>query len=362
MPYSEIFFIFVRIPAFLAFKCAIITKLLFLAEKHKNIEVELLVMQCYRYKWRMKMRRIKILSLILAVVFITSASALADFTDYNMVVFDDFDGSVHVGGKAIVGGSVSGQLEVANIIKRDNTDTTLIVGGDISSGANVKVLAGNASIGGTIASGTVFEMHGNNKPSVTQNDSSASAVFNTIKNELAGTSSYFAGFGGTKLLTSQIMHNKLDLDTRGLDQFVYFDVSNDVLSYQNLELNLSADSTQTVVFNVTGNTIDFKAKLLGGFVNAPTYSDRIFWNFIDATAITLHSENFGSFIAQDAIVTTSSNFNGGVYVKGLSTDNTKEVHLVTYSGEIPTVPAPSAIFLASAGIAAVGRIRRNLIA
>ena len=308
----------------------------------------------------MRRGRNKGLLLILAIVLSVSAFAHAELTGFNMVVLDDFSGSVHIAGKAAISGSVTGSLGVGSGIGKASTDTNLLVGGNISSGVTT-IEAGNGAVGGKVS--TSVNLNGSySGRTIYQNDSSVKGQINALAAELAGTSSYFAGFDGTDLLASDISSNKLNLNTQGLSDFVVFDVWNDVLSYQNLELNLQANTTQTIVFNVYGNDIDFKAKLLDGFANGTTYRDKVVWNFIDATDVDFASENFGTVLAQYATVHSKNNFNGGVYVSSL--DIQGEVHLPLYNGILPppTVPAPPAMILASGGIAVVSRIRRRISA
>ncbi len=292
-------------------------------------------------------------SILAALVLSFVVSVQADFTDYNMVVFGDFSGvgNAHIHGSAVIGGSISSSfLEVGSDLDRATTDTTLLVGGDIDSSAFVRLFAGNAAVNG---SGAV-DLQGSSSPSVTYGSSVVDTI-NALKAEIDSVSTYLGGIDGTDLSGTGLSN----INTAGMGDFVVFDINgSDLASVANL--NLIADSSQTIIFNVYGDTINFTSHLLGGFANSPSYPQNIMWNFVDATVVNIaNNKMVGSVIAQYAAVSNINDFDGSVYVNSIT--KVGQIHLPLFDGDIPTptVPAPSAVLLASGGIVVVGRLRRR---
>ena len=318
---------------------------------------------------------------------------------FNAFIFNNFKGNASdVEGRLAVGGNLNinnfaiGERLTDSNYGRDD----LIVGGDLTF-TNGRILNGNARSGGAYNHGVDVANPFGTLGYYTGADYNASNVngeyragnpldFTAVKNDLLSKSSAWGALAATGSagqpvdLNGYAQLNNLSLVGSSTDVNI-FTLTAEQLSNAN-KFSLDIPLTSWALINVTGNsliTLDNFAFFRGGVQiqdensdplygpvvahgSTSIYSERVLFNFVDATDITLRDIGFkGSILAPKANVTFyDGHLNGNLIAASFTGDNvgnlpTGQLNLhnfVSTPGSVPTqpVPVPSAVILFLSGL------------
>ena len=303
-------------------------------------------------------------------------------TTGNLYAARDAQGPVRVGGNMYVQDTFEAAANVGAA-----SGPALLVGGSVytvkTDPSVVKVNKGSAVIGGTVngstspAQNTVVSQ----APGGTVTfDSSKAGIGAADHAELVANSAGFqamASTGGAVVIPSPSGQDgpaSFTVTSSNLDPFgnAVFNINGEDLfensKVQQISLYLNGVSFgagQSVIFNVSGEVIDFAKQY--GFTDGfnPSNVGNIIWNFYEATHIDLRSSNFhGAILAPNATLLNNETIQGSVFVENFGTQYGNgmraEVHTPLYRGYVPTtatVPEPSSLALAGLGLAAGAALR-----
>jgi len=302
------------------------------------------------------MRSASIRTAVMAAgVALASQAHASILSDWNLFVYGNLNSSQEVEGRALIGGNLSGgaQQYGTMLTPRPNylgTDV-LAVGGNINV-SNLHVEAGNLRLGGT-RSGTVDFNGGGHQI----NDPNTFLIAQAAQAEIVATSSYLHGLASTNTVTlpsgqpAGVTFNAVP----NSDGVAVFNVDGNSLFHSNLvqSINLSLNSADSVIINVSGTSISFDGGNMIGGMNAAN-AGKILWNFYEATSISIDRQFFGALVAPGATLSNSTVIVGSTAVANFNQNG--EVHIPTYTG---FVPAPGAAGLTlAAGLFAARRRRR----
>jgi choice-of-anchor A domain-containing protein/MYXO-CTERM domain-containing protein len=287
--------------------------------------------------------------------------AYGDLTSWNVVVVGDYYVNSDVGGRALIGGSMSGGPgPIAMNLQGSSTFNqrdSLVVAGDINN--HVQVDNGNAVVSSNSSALNVqFNTH-NNAASV---HTDMAGLSSQLYGQLSGISSYYEGLAGQGQTVSTPLGQPVGVtfNTSGytIGGVAVFNISGDMLSSQSvqqLDLNNAGNAT-TIIFNVSGPSDTISNNFVGGF--STNTAANILFNFYDATSITDTTALYGTLLAPNAALTNYNAINGSVYVNTF--DQQGEVHLDPFDGPFPAAaPEPASWVLAALGVAGLAAWRRS---
>jgi choice-of-anchor A domain-containing protein len=303
------------------------------------------------------------LAAMLAVTALASSAFGASvLNDWNLIVRTNLNGTSEVDGSALIGGNVSGATNYSVQGVTASSGDGLAVGGNISSGASVRINhGGNLRIGGSVLGTRILNGGGSQI-----NDAGVSSLVSSAFAEVVALQASLGALTANGSIDGAGNMNASPTDMNGSNVAVYaFNIS----TIQGLgQLNLNFGSADTVVLNVTSNTgaINLVAppNLLGGF--SQSNSSRIIWNFLDATDISVNNTFNGALLATNAdLKVLGGGVNGSVVVNSVSALNA-EIRRFNYNGWLPEsdpsiIPLPGAGAMGFAGVLALGARRRRAI-
>ena len=341
-------------------------------------------------------------------------AGLQAMRELNAIVLGDTQGWLAVQGKTFVAGDVKngGEFGIGNAAKGAAVSdrATLTVGGKIQNytrlqnGANGAagsvgtpagiLVGGNVSqldlatsnatvkVGGTIAnttgsSGSTIESGGAghgylnaNGGTITTNKGAAftaglqggiNSEAANLEANLTSLSASLSGLGTTAGNSSANSYGAWTFNavSDGTGKSV-FNLPEAAFSGWQWTLNV-ADPTLTVIFNVSGDgSYNWNSALAGAFAGM---SDKIIWNFGDATKLDISQAVYGSILAPLAKVGANSALNGSVVAGELKASS--GVNLGTYAGgnlgfgEPEAVPEPATWAMLISGFGLVGFMMRR---
>jgi choice-of-anchor A domain-containing protein len=292
----------------------------------------------------------------------SSAFGASVLNDWNLIVRTNLNGTSEVDGSALIGGNVSGATNYSVQGVTASSGDGLAVGGNISSGASVRINhGGNLRIGGSVLGTRILNGGGSQI-----NDAGVSSLVSSAFAEVVALQASLGALTANGSIDGAGNMNASPTDMNGSNVAVYaFNIS----TIQGLgQLNLNFGSADTVVLNVTSNTgaINLVAppNLLGGF--SQSNSSRIIWNFLDATDISVNNTFNGALLATNAdLKVLGGGVNGSVVVNSVSALNA-EIRRFNYNGWLPEsdpsiIPLPGAGAMGFAGVLALGARRRRAI-
>ena len=321
----------------------------------------------------------------IAILGLAAASpARADLlNNWNVVTTGDLYAGYSTQGAVRVGGNlfVQNTFEAARAGSASALNPSLLVGGYLRVGnANpetVKVMKGDGVVGGTIHGAP----NNNGRIVSSQNggtiriDPSIAKVAAADAQELrADSAAFLAMTGGAQSMsipTRQVDTARFAVSSVDSAGNAVFNVDgaklfeNGLIRGFTLDLNgFSFGSGQSIVFNVSGNVLNFRNGLNfdGAF---RTSAANILWNFYESTQINLGKNDFaGSLLAPGALLTSANRIDGSVFVGAFGTSYSNgmgadvRTMYVGYdpskaSGTMPSTSTPEPSAFAMAGIAAV---------
>lgn len=315
-------------------------------------------------------------ALTAALLFVagTASAQSLDYQNYNAIIFNDLSTTSDIEGRTFVGGNFTGGNSANLAIHLSPTvlpfDRTFVVGGNLSSGNPLNLQRGSLYIGGS-TNGRAINYNGGG---TTVADAGIGASLNSIRDYSLAQSAALQSLtvDSTVSLPSGQPGPTKFFATAGADGLAVFNVNGNSLfnSAFGQQFELLPDiSTNSVVINVSGTSINWTAGNMVGNFTSNYWQGHILWNFYEATSINLGSRQFnGGILAPLASITTAGNIDGLVVANNLTT--TAEVHLpdsnspgqYAFEGYTAPVPEPGSamLFLAAAGFILVVRNRRLL--
>jgi choice-of-anchor A domain-containing protein len=308
---------------------------------------------------------------------------------FNLVTFSDLVTSSDVEGRTWVGGNAQGgnfvqrplpasnyaAVTVIGNLNGQNVDAGSVwVGGNISNvnvngngGTGGGVVLGNASNGnfnGAVPSyiaGSVSGVNRNSGVAATIASNATLAQINAAANStdfqtvMTGASS-FIGTLGANSSYSIAPSFKATFDAAPVGGVAIFDISNDASFFANVnEYTFNLNGATTVIINTDFAGGAANANFLGG--QAVTLGAKILWNFSAATTLNFGTQWGGSVLAPLAHVTTVNNIEGALIANSATLRG--EMHLQSFTGEIPAIPEPGTYALMALGLVGISVVARR---
>lgn len=293
-----------------------------------------------------RLRSAFITCILLALPLCVNAyNPFAAINDYNAVIFGNANAiGGDTEGRLAVGGNFTAQCySVGTSANPDATKYSLVVGGDLNAPGLWQVFNGNTAYGGTlIATPSTVSPY-----TITQQ--SGILDFAAIKSQMLSTSSYLTGltangsvvYDGYNTITLTGTDSNLNVFTLTEEQA---DIWSRVTSHQ-----IVAPAGSTVIINIGGTS----CTLSNGLSLSGVSNTTVLYNYYEATNLNLSSmELLGSLIAPNAALSLTSAGISGIAVVNESTQSWGgEYHnRGGFTGNVPTVPEPSSVVLALAGL------------
>ena len=266
--------------------------------------------------------------------------------DFNAIIFGNASTTSDIEGAAVIGGNFSGATVYNNPTAAQPAGFgALTVYGSTNGNPINMDNGGSAYVGGT--HGAIINFNGGGgyigAPGVTIADfetafDSASAKLST----LTATSTLPAP-GNNEVINA----------TPGASGIAVFDITAaDLAAIPSY--NIALNGASTVIFNVSGDTIDFN----GNDESGTTGADNIIWNFYQATKVTLGTELAGTVLAVQATVNNSNAIDGTLVAASWGGDG--ELHNYGFAGPLPAgVPEPSTWAMMLLGFGGMGAMLRR---
>lgn len=273
--------------------------------------------------------------------------------DYNLIVTGNLDSNSEVQGRTIVGGNLTGgssNYAISLNPAASKSINTLIIGGniDVGQGGNINLNAGSMIVGGGKLSGNV---NNNGGGTLSYNNASALSYAPAAAAEMQATSTYLDGLAAnsTVSLPGSQPAPVIFQATPNSQGVAIFDIAGSVFGDQKSQsYQLDKNGATTFIINVSGTSVLFdQGNFTGDFATAFA-SQKVLFNFYEATDLTIKQHLFGAVLAPKAHLTNSTAIEGSVFVKSFTQRG--EVHLPNYTGNINAVPEPGAIALLAIGL------------
>ncbi|KKC26538.1 choice-of-anchor A family protein [Sphingomonas sp. SRS2] len=319
-----------------------------------------------------------------ALVGQSISTGIAALKEWNVVSFNNFTTSNHVGGRALVGGN----LTINNGVMAMNG----LGSGNSTYGTAAIAVVGNAAMNGNV-NGAGVQVGGNLTGSFNNNGGGAVQVGGTAQNQPNFQNQITAGMGAnfTNTLLSQANDIKASLTSLSAnlaalsntsDVVVGGDSNNQLITVtgtglkvlnwseamfegtSNQQLQVSIPSGATLVVNVAGTDIDFNR-------NFNTYANmsNVLFNFYQATTVDIMKQFSGSILGVNAAVTGgyAGNIDGTVVGNSVTQGANGEIHNVPFQGDlssvggsvVSTAPEPSTWAMLILGFGLVGLLMRR---
>jgi choice-of-anchor A domain-containing protein len=267
---------------------------------------------------------------------------------FNAIIFGNATTSADIEGASIIGGNFSGATAYNNPkgVAIPNTFNALNVFGNTSGNPINLNNGGNAYVGGT--KGAIVNFNGGGQYVA----SSPVMGIADIKAELLNFSLYLSGLQANSYLPTPD-NNEIIVASPNASGLAVFNITVDDLS-KIPSYSIDLNGATTVIFNVSGSILDFKANYQGN----DSIFDNIIWNFYDATNITFETLIGGSVLAPYASVTNKNQIDGTLVANTWTGQG--ELHEYAFDGSVPRpTPEPSSMLLFASGVLLFGFWRRR---
>ena len=282
----------------------------------------------------------------------------SDFTEWNLLVRNSVTSSSHVDGSAMIGGDLSGTSVFSMHGVTASNGAGLVVGGNIS-GNNQVNQGGNLFHGGSI-SGTALVNGGGS----VQQQGGIGAAVNSAFSRANAYSNFLrdmAATGGLSVLDgTKGKLNSASTVGVGSSSYAVYSMTTSTLNGLS-ELDLNFGGADFVVINVDASGTSGDASVMMNFLGGLSQhnSDRIVWNFHNATNLSIGTNLAGMILATGADLDLfGSGIYGSVVVDNVSRMDS-EVRLKTFGGDvdIAIIPLPPAAWAGLGTLACVFGVR-----
>lgn len=347
--------------------------------------------------WGAAMRKVRILPLMMAGLMAVAAAGpasaaligqsistgIAALKEWNVVSFNNFTTSNHVGGRTLVGGNLNvtnGVMAMSgnNVLNNSayGTPAITVAGNANFSNGNVNAagvqvggnLTGNFNnngqgavlVGGTAQNQQNFSVQGNQGANFTNTLISQAA---DIKASLTSLSANLAALTNTGGVTVGGDQNNQSITVTGTGLKVLNWTEAMFEGTSNQQLQVTIPSGATLVVNVAGTDVDFNRNF-----NTFANMNNVLFNFYEATTVDIMRQFSGSILAVNAAVTGgySGNIDGTVVGNSVTQKANGEIHNVPFQGDLSSVggsvvtaPEPSTWAMLILGFGLVGLVMRR---
>ncbi len=275
--------------------------------------------------------------------------------DFNAVIFNNATTTSDIEGAAVIGGNFSG----ATVFNNPGTSLSLptgygaltVFGSTSGNWINLND-SGSAYVQGTKGAGVNFNGGGKyltTSPGQISDFQTSLTSLSTSLSQLSATST-LPTTGNNETITA----------TPNANGIAVFNISASALSsIPSYMLNLN--NAQTVIFNVSGTSVNFSANDESGVTGA----DNIIWNFYQATSVSLSTQIAGTILATGATVTNGNQIDGDLFANSWTGNG--ELHEYAFTGALPgttttgttSVVEGSSVLLVAAGLAGLALMARR---
>jgi len=350
---------------------------------------------------------VAVAALISSSAYAAPLTAQQMLQQFNVVVTGDVNSTSHVDGRSYVGGNVVGGDYVQHV---NNTPVSayagLTVGGKLSGNVHVNGLglvtggdvqgitvnSGDSYIGGNASSSNLngnawvvgaangvnfgnlihaasyTNMNLNNKvlnaptsSMTTTLAASSSTNFGNVMTSLSSQLSALHGTGGSSVDFSNNDHT-VTFSGTAVNGVLVFDLStldSRIFSSTTSEFNFNLHGASTVIFNTNDANLSVSANFLGG--SAQALGSKMIWNFAGASSVSVGATFGGQVLVANGSFSNinGANVEGGVFAKSLNQYG--EIHLQSFTGNIPAapVPEPETYAMLLAGLGLMGAVARR---
>jgi len=350
---------------------------------------------------------VAVAALISSSAYAAPLTAQQMLQQFNVVVTGDVNSTSHVDGRSYVGGNVVGGDYVQHV---NDTPVSayagLTVGGKLSGNVHVNGLglvtggdvqgitvnSGDSYIGGNASSSNLngnawvvgaangvnfgnlihaasyTNMNLNNKvlnaPTSSMTTTLAASSSTNFGNVMTSLSSQLSALHGTSGSSVDFSNNDHTVTFSGtaVNGVLVFDLStldSRIFSSTTSEFNFNLHGASTVIFNTNDANLSVSANFLGG--SAQALGSKMIWNFAGASSVSVGATFGGQVLVANGSFSNinGANVEGGVFAKSLNQYG--EIHLQSFTGNIPAapVPEPETYAMLLAGLGLMGAVARR---
>jgi len=297
-----------------------------------------------------------LLGLNSAAALATPIAASTILNDFNDVIFGNATTTSDIEGASVIGGNFSG----ATIFNNPGANLSLPTGyGALNVFGNTSGNSININDGGSAyvngSKGANVNFNGGGKYLTT-----SPGQISDFQTSLTSLSTSLSQLSATSTLPTT-GNNETITATPNASGIAVFNISASALdSIPSYMINLN--NAQTVIFNVSGTSINFS----GNDESGVTGADNIIWNFYQATSVSLSTQIAGTILATGATVTNSNQIDGDLFANSWSGNG--ELHEYAFTGALPgtttttgttSVVEASSVLLVAAGLAGLALMARR---
>ena len=328
-------------------------------------------------------------------------TGIAALKEWNVVAFNNFTTSNHVGGRTLVGGNLNvtnGVMAMGGTGSGNSSYGTsaITVAGNANfsngnvNGAGVQVggnLTGNfnnngggaVQAGGTAQSQQNFSVQGGQGANFTNTIVSQAADIKASLTSLSANLKALTTTSNVQLLqpagsaqTNENQNspywntNQINVTGTGLAVLNMTEAQFEQFGASQKDMKITLPSGATLVINVAGTNIDYAGKVN---MNSGTNYGNVIWNFYEATSLNLQNQFSGSVLGvfADITVGNSGNVDGTIAGKSVTQNANGEIHSVPFTGDlssvsgsvVSTAPEPSTWAMLILGFGLVGAVMRT---
>lgn len=275
---------------------------------------------------------------------------------FNLITTGDVNvQSLHVHGRALIGGGLTGniaEINHDNIDSIEASDFDDLALGNATAGTQARVLNnGSASFTGT---------PGMMEASIKSSPARLPENFGTV---LSDFSTSLAGKTANATADKTTLSNRITLGGALLDEIAVFDLVES--DFMNREISLSLNGASAILVNVRSTDADKSFDLMSNFIGDKTVARNVIWNFIGFDTVQLDHSIYGQVLAKDAHVKLRADSEGSIFAARLTAQAQVHVQLLDFPEppdfETPpaAVPLPAGLPMMLAGILAILGLRRQ---
>lgn len=263
--------------------------------------------------------------------------------------------SLHVHGRALVGGELTGNLAEVNHRNIDTlvaSDFDELIVGSATAGTQVRVLnQGSASFSGTPG----YIDTDQNVPGL---QSSPAVLPDGFDTTLSAFSDTLEGQAATAVATTT--NNQISFDAASSGGTSVYDITEADLQNRNIGFNLNG--ADQILINVRASAQDTDFTLMSNATGNMSISTHVIWNFIGFDTLTLQRSIWGQVLADETDVYFTADIEGSLFADNVR--GAAQIHVQTTQFEVPNadltaVPLPAGGLLMLGGLAMLGGLRRR---